>query len=582
MKRILEIVKPHWRLIALSGLCSAIVSAMNGSFAYLVQPVVDVLLIKGQQHILIIVAIVVAFSIRGSFRFIQNYLMKAVGARIVRDLRDKLYGHMTYLPMSRFGTDSTGSLMSRVINDAGLMQEFLAFRVKDMFVSGGTIIVLTGYAIYLRWDATLIAFVVLPAVLFAVGKLGRKLRVVIKRAQHRISDITESLSEGLSGIKIIKAFSTEDSEVQSVKAKNQDYYSEIMRSTKIEEATGLIMDAVGGIGAALIVLYGSKLIAGGEMTPGEFLSYLTAVMLIMTPAKRLAQVNMGFQMAIAVLGRIDETLAIEKEPDGTVELGKLQKEIRYENVSMKYPGREEYALYDVNLTVKRGEMVAIVGRSGSGKTTLVDLLARFYPPTSGMIYFDGIDTSTVVLRSLRRQIGIVSQDVILFNDTVKANITYGSADVSDAAAVEAAKAAHAHEFIEALPQGYDTPIGQRGVLLSGGQRQRISIARAIINDPPILVLDEATSALDTQSELIVQKALDELMEKSAHQRTTFVIAHRLSTIKKADRIVILDSGKVVEEGSHEELLARDGIYKRLHSLQHGEGLEYLDVDATTL
>lgn len=581
MRRIFEIVLPHWKRIALAGLCSLVVSAMNGSLAYLVQPVVDDMLIEGRKVVLLAVAIFLVFFMRGLFRYFQNFLMKSVGAKIVRDLRNQLYRHMVYLPMERYGSDSTGALMSRVINDAGVMQDFLAFRVKDLFVSSGTIVILIGVAMYRRWDITLISLVVLPFAFLVVGKLGRRLRVVARRAQQKISEITESLSEGLSGIKIIKAFSTEEPEVRRVMDKNQEYYSEIMRSTRIEEATGVIMDFVAGAGIGFIIFYGASLVSSGEITTGELFSFLTAIMLIYTPAKRLAQVNNGLQMAMAVIGRIDEVLELEPEPQGKVELGRLSKEIEYRGVSFKYPGRVEDALSDISLTVKKGEMVAIVGRSGSGKTTMVDLLARFYPPDKGAIYFDGLDIGSATLPSLRSQIGIVSQDVILFNDTVRVNIAYGREDVSDEEVVEAASAAHAHEFISALPQGYDTPIGQRGVLLSGGQRQRISIARAIIKDPPVLVLDEATSSLDTQSEMIVQKALDELMEKGARQRTTFVIAHRLSTIKRADRIVILDSGRIVEIGSHEELLARDGIYKRLYNLQHG-GLEYLDVDATAL
>jgi subfamily B ATP-binding cassette protein MsbA len=581
MRRIFEIVMPHWKGLAAAALCSLVVSGMNGSIAYLVQPVVDDMLVKGRKIAILALAIFLVFLFRGLFRYLQNFLMKSVGAKIVRELRNRLYGHMVYLPMESFGASSTGAMMSRVINDVGVMQSFLALQVKELFVSTGTIVVLTGVAMYRRWDITLISLVVLPFAFFAVGRIGKRLKVVSRRAQQKISEIMEGLSEGLSGIKIIKAFSNEDPEVQRVKDLNREYYREILRTTRLEEAAGAIMDVVAGVGIAFIVYYGASLVATGEITTGELFSFLTAIMLIYTPAKRLAQVHNSFQMAKAVLARIDEVLEMPKEPQGAVELGRFHGEIEYRNVSFKYPGRVEDALNDISLVVRKGEMVAIVGRSGSGKTTMVELLARYYMADRGAIYIDGVDINAVSLPSLRPQIGVVSQDVILFNDTIKGNIAYGKPEATHAEIVEAAKAAHADEFIEALPQGYDTPIGQRGILLSGGQRQRISIARAIIKDPPILILDEATSALDTQSEMIVQKALDELMEKGARQRTTFVIAHRLSTIKRADRIVILDSGRIVEMGSHEELLSRDGIYKRLHALQHG-GLECLDVDATAL
>ncbi|MGD8351630.1 MAG: ABC transporter transmembrane domain-containing protein, partial [Nitrospirota bacterium] len=475
MRRIFELVVPHWKSLAVAVLCSLVVSATNGSLAFLVQPVVDDVLIEGRRATLLALAIVLVFLLRGLFRYFQNFLMKAVGAKIVRDLRNKLYGHMVYLPTERFGSSSTGAMMSRVINDVGAMQGFLALQVKDLFVSSGTIIVLIGVAMYRRWDITLISLVVLPFAFFVVGRIGRRLKVVSRRAQQKISEIMEGLSEGLSGIKIIKAFSNEDPEIQRVTDLNQGYYREILRSTRLQELTGAIMELVAGVGIGFIVYYGASLISSGEISTGELFSFLTAIMLIYTPAKRLAQVHNAFQMAKAVLGRIDEVLEMPKEPQGTVELERFHGEIEYRNVSFKYPGRLEDALNDISLVVKKGEMVAIVGRSGSGKTTMVELLARYYVADKGAIYLDGVDINTASLPSLRPQIGVVSQDVILFNDTVKGNIAYGSPEATDADIVEAAKAAHAHEFIDALPQGYDTPIGQRGILLSGGQRQRISI-----------------------------------------------------------------------------------------------------------
>jgi subfamily B ATP-binding cassette protein MsbA len=575
----LELIRPHWGRLILAGLCSVVVSGMNGSFAWVVKPAVDDIFVAGRERYLLLISLAVflAFLLRGIAEYIQNYLMKSIGAKIVRDLRNDLYHHVLYLPIARHSGDSTGSMMSRIINDASMLQELLAQKVRDLLVSAGTVVVLTGVAFYRRWDLALIALLVLPLAFYSVGRLGRRLKRVSAQAQKKIATITESLSEGLSGIKIIKSFTSEEMEAERFRRRNQDYYRELMRGSRLEEASRLIMDFVSGVGVAFMISYGGMLVASRAMTVGDFFSFLVAVMLIYAPAKKLAQIQNALQRADAYIGRVDEILVEERERDGRRELGEIRSDIAYSHVSFRYKGREEDALEDVSVKVRRGEVVALVGRSGSGKTTFVDLLSRFYTPHSGSILIDGVEINELTLRSLRSKIGIVSQDVILFNDTVRANIAYGAPEAGEEDVVRAAKAAYAHEFITGLPMGYDASIGEGGIMLSGGQRQRLSIARAILKKPSVLILDEATSSLDAQSELMVQRAIDRLMEDSASYwergaPTTFIIAHRLSTIKRADRIIVLDGGRITEMGSHYELLAAGGLYKRLHDLQFGDAV----------
>lgn len=565
LKKILILVKPYWGRIVLAGVFSLVVSGLNGSLAWLVKPAVDKVFVNREVTYLFLLslAVMVVYLCRGVFFFFNSYLMRSAGAKIVRDIRDKLYTHMLHLPMSFVQKDSTGAMTSRVINDAGAVQELLAFTIKDIFVEGGTVVILLCVALARRWDLTVFSIIVLPLAFYFVSRFGRRLKSVSDRVQAKISVLTEMLVEGFSGNKVIKSFCREDYEAKRFKNSDQDYYREVMRSVRITEATKLMMEFVGGIGIAFVLWYGGNLVIKGSITTGDFFSFLAAIFMVYTPAKRLAAAHNSLQQAKAPLDRIDRLLNEDKEAGGGITLSEFKGEIVFKDVSFRYPETGEDALDNINISVKKGEIVAIVGRSGAGKTTFVDLIPRFYKPAAGKIYIDGVDISDATLSSLRALIGIVSQDVMLFNDTVKANIAYGKSGATEADIVNAAKAAYAHDFILQLPAGYGTVIGERGVRLSGGQRQRLSIARALLKNPSMLILDEATSSLDTESEIMVQRALENLMS----DRTSFVIAHRLSTVRKANRIIVFDSGRIIESGTHEELLATDSVYKRLHSLQ---------------
>ncbi|PIP70677.1 MAG: ABC transporter permease [Nitrospirae bacterium CG22_combo_CG10-13_8_21_14_all_44_11] len=569
IKKILNLARPYWGRIAVAGVCSLVVAGFNGSLAWLAKPAVDKALVGRNAGILQLIALAIfaVFLLKGVFSFFQSYLMRSVGAKIVRDIRDDLYRHVTALPMSFFGKDSTGAVISRIINDAGAVQGLLAYTIKDLFVETCTIIVLISVAMSMRWDLTLIAVIVLPLALYAVSRLGKRLKKVGMRAQEKISGITEMIAESYSGIKIIKSFQRGADEVARFRNKNQDYYRELMRSTRIVEATSIIMEFVGGLGIAFVFLYGGSLVISKAITAGDFFSFLTAIFMIYTPARRLVTVHNTLQQAKAPLERIDRLLEEEKESGGEIQLSGINEGIVFDNVSFGYENTKEDALENINVRVRKGEITALVGKSGAGKTTFVDLLSRFYSPSGGAIRIDGVNISEVTLQSLRQLIGIVSQDIILFNDTVRANIAYGRKGAAEQEIVSAAKAAFAHDFILELPLGYDTVIGEGGIRLSGGQKQRLSIARAVLKNPPILVLDEATSSLDTASEMMVQKALETLMEG----RTTFVIAHRLSTVRSADRIIVFDKGQIVESGTHDELLTANGLYKKLYDLQFAEG-----------
>jgi len=580
LKKILALVKAYWRRLVLAALCSLIVSGLNGALAWLVKPAVDKVFIeKSTASILLLGAgIMLTFLGRGVFEFFQSYLMMSAGAKVVRDIRDKLYRHMLFLPMSFIHGDSTGNMVSRILNDAGAVQGFLAFTVKDLFVESTTVIVLICVALVRRWDLALISIIVLPFAFYFVGKFGKKLKKVSDRTQQKIAALTEILTESFTGNKIIKSFCREGDEVTKFRERNQDFYRELMRSTRITEATNVMMEFVGGLGIGFVFWYGGNLVIRGAITAGDFFSFLAAIFMIYTPAKRLASAHNALQQAKAPLERIETMLAEEQEIGGTVTLGGFNNEIVFENISFRYEGTENDAVRAISLKVKKGEMIALVGRSGAGKTTFIDLIPRFYLPDEGKIFIDGLDTSTLTLGSLRSLVGMVTQDIILFNDTIRSNISYGKPEALEEEIVNAAKAAYIDDFILQLPHGYDTVIGERGVRLSGGQKQRLSIARAILKNPPILILDEATSSLDTASEMMVQQALENLMK----DRTAFVIAHRLSTVRKADKIIVMDKGKIMESGTHDVLLASGGIYRKLYDLQFDDTMSDRDMDESSV
>jgi subfamily B ATP-binding cassette protein MsbA len=564
-KKIFLLVRPYWQRVALAAVISLTVSGLNGALAWLVKPAMDDILVKKNTALLVFLplAVFVIFVAKGILTFFNEYLMRSAGMKLVTDLRDRLFERILRLPMDYFGKNSSGELISKVINDTTVLYSVVALTVKDLFIESLTVVILAGVAFWRRWDLTLIAITVLPAAFYGVGRLGKRMRLISKRTQEKISLVTGALTESFTGVKIIKAFCREENEAARFRKQTKDFYREAMRATRVSEFAALMMEAVAGLGIAFVMWYGGLLVIRNVITVGDFFSFLAAIFLIYTPAKRLARVNVGIQQARAPFERIQHLLAEPAEPAGSVDIPPISREIEFRGVSFSYPSERKKALDNVSLQVGKGEILAIVGKSGGGKTTLVNLLPRFSSPDEGAIYIDGFDISSATLASLRGQFGIVTQEVILFNDTVAANIAYGKPGASMDEIVKASVAAYAHDFILGLPQGYDTVIGEKGIRLSGGQRQRLSIARAILRNPPILILDEATSSLDTAAEMMVQKALENLMK----DRTTFVIAHRLSTVKRADRIIVFEKGRILESGTHGELYELGGTYKKLYELQ---------------
>ncbi len=564
-KTILQLVKPYWKRVAAAGIISIIISAINASLAWLVKPALDNVLIQKDIGMIILlpIGVMLIFTFRGAATFVHEYLMRSASQKMLMSLRNRLYDHIIHMPINYFGKNSSGSLLSKVINDVKALESIVSLTLKDLLIETATIIALTCVALWRSWDLTLIAIIILPVAFYGAGRLGKRLKSISKRTQKKISMITELLQESFTGIKILKSFNMEAKEQERFMKNNKDFYHENMRAVRVTEFVSLIMETAAGIGIAFVIWYGSKLIVDNIITIGDFFSFLTAIFLLYTPAKRLAKASTSIQKARAPLERIYSVLSENTETEGTGTIEKFSDRLEYRNISFAYPSSSRKALDSISIIIKKGELVAVVGKSGGGKSTLVNMLPRFFIPDSGNIYIDGTDISTLTLSSLRAMLGIVSQEVILFNDTILENIRYGKASASKEEVIEAARTAYADDFISEFPEGYDTAIGEKGLRLSGGQRQRISIARAVLKNPPVLILDEATSSLDTAAEVMLQNALEQLMKN----RTTIVIAHRLSTIRQADRILVMDKGRIVESGTHNELLDKEGIYQKLYKLQ---------------
>jgi subfamily B ATP-binding cassette protein MsbA len=551
--------------------CSALVAGLSGAYAWLVRPVLDDIFIKKDEWMLMVlpVAILAVAMLKGLFNYGQSYLMNYVGTRAVADIREELFLHLMRLPVGFHDANTSGRLMSRVFNDVSLMANAVAGVLKDLFQQGLTFLAMLGVIFYQNWKLAAISIVVVPISSLTMVRMGKRLRGLASSGQEQVGNMTSSLQESLTGIRIVKAFGCEEAETDRFARSNKAYLRTAMKAIQVSSLASSHMEVIGVVGVAAIIWYGGYLVIHGTMTPGAFFSFLAAMFMAYTPIRRLAGANNTVQQALAGAERVFAVLDMETEQardHGRRELPAISRTLAFTGVTFQYEGTDRPALAGIDLTVRAGEIVALVGSSGSGKSTLVSLVPRFYDPTEGAILLDGQDILDGTLASLRRQIGIVSQSTVLFDDSVRNNIAYGRADATDEQVTEAAKAAYADEFIGRLPEGYATLIGENGVKLSGGERQRLAIARAILRDPPLLILDEATSALDSESERIVQLAMTNLMRN----RTTLVIAHRLATVQNADRIVVLERGRIVEAGSHEELLQRGGLYKRLHAIQFSE------------
>lgn len=568
-RRLFKYSKPYIPRILLAMAGSLMVSGSDVATAKLVKPFVDNILIAVEKGLVNLVPLfVVGLALgKGIGRYVQEYFIKTAGQLVVQDIRNDLYKHSMKLSMGYFSKSSTGNLMSRILNDVGVLQRSAADVLVDGLRESFTLAGLTFVAFQSDWRLASIAFVVLPIAVVPASILGQRIKDNTRRGQRTMGRLTRVLQESFAGIKVIKAFGTEQSECDRFTGENRRFYHFMRKVLKYDSAATPVVEILSSFGVAAVLWYGIHRVMQGAMTQGDLSSFVVAMFMMYVPLRRLTKVSNTIQRSFGGAERVFELM--DEEPDivdrpEAVEASRPAGNIVFDHVEFAY--EDEPVLHDFNLSIRAGEIVALVGPSGGGKSTVIGLLNRFYDPQQGRVLIDGQDVRQLTQTSFKQSIALVDQETFLFNTTVWDNIRYGRPEASDAEVQKAAELAFADTFIRAMPNGYDTVIGDRGVRLSGGQRQRLCIARAILRDAPILLLDEATSALDTESEAVVQKALVNLMQN----RTTIVVAHRLSTVMHADRIVVLESGRILETGNHQDLLSRDGLYKRLYEMQFAE------------
>jgi subfamily B ATP-binding cassette protein MsbA len=587
--KLLKFVRPYYGLFAIAIVCMGFSAVFDGVSLAMMVPLADKVLTNKKIIIpaklpdflasfvdkinntapetllgYMVISVLALFFLKGVFGFFQSYFMSDIGQRVVRDIKAKLYAKIQSLSLNYFTHKRGGELMSRITNDVKLVENAVSYGSTDLIYQSLQVVIFAVVIFFIYFKMALVSLVFLPLISLPIIKVGKVLRKLSKHSQEKIADTNSLLYETIMGARIVKAFNMEEYEINKFNRVNTDYYKLSIKSIKRTLLLNTSTEFLGCVAGVLVFFWGGREVIAGKLSFGVFGLFLGSLLSLIRPFKKLSQVNALNQQAMAASERIHEVLETEpsvKEPLVPKEITGFKQSIRFNDVWFSYADAQ--VLKGVNLEVGYGQMLAIVGPSGTGKSTLVDLIPRFYDPQKGGVFIDGIDVRDFSLKSLRNQVGIVNQETILFNDTIRANIAYGKPDASDKEVEEAAKKAHAHDFISKCPQGYDTIIGDRGVKISGGERQRIAIARALLKNAPILILDEATSQLDSTSERIVQEALDSLV----CGRTVFVIAHRLSTVRNANRIIVLDKGVIVEQGTHSQLLEQRGLYKRLYDAQ---------------